>query len=306
MLRSARPCALQSIWHTAAHSVERLSTARPGYAASALALYVVSLFIAGARWRGFLRALGGEVTVVRATLATLGGIAAGNLTPAPGGEICRIALVRLGGRATWSEATIAAVWDRLSEVPPIVVLSAMAAFGLRSLATGRNTAAIVGGGLLAAGIGGFALWRLRRAELAVAGWRDRLALNRVTVPLVAAGVGYSSLLWLQDFLRLACATLAFGVVLSPTQIAMLSIVAMLGGLVPSLAGLGPVEGGLVAGLLGFGVDLPTAAAVTALERAISYGFSTSSGAVVIALIGGRTVWSAARGRQQSSRSSAVR
>ena len=287
---------MQSIWHTAAHSVERLSTARPGYAAAALALYVASLFIAGTRWRGFLRALGGEVGVVRATLATLGGIAAGNLTPAPGGEICRIALVRLGGRATWHEATIAAVWDRLSEVPPIVVLSIMAAAALRSLAAGRRTVAIVIGVSIALGIAAVALWRLRRSGFALAGWRERLALNRVSVPLFAAGVGYSSLLWLQDFLRLGCATLAFGVVLSPTKIATLSIVAMLGGLAPSLAGLGPVEGGLVAGLMAFGVDLPTAAAVTALERAISYGFSTAAGAVVIALMGGRSVWTTARGR----------
>ena len=71
---------------------------------------------------------------------------------------------------------------------------------------------------------------------------------------------------------------------------------MLGGLVPAIAGLGPVEGGLVAGLMAFGVDLPTAAAVTALERAISYGFSTSAGALVIALMGGRSVWSAVRER----------
>ena len=72
---------------------------------------------------------------------------------------------------------------------------------------------------------------------------------------------------------------------------------MVGGLVPSLAGLGPVEGGLVAGLMAFGVDLPTAAAVTALERAISYGFSTSTGALVIAMLGGRSLWSTVRGRE---------
>ncbi len=70
---------MHSIWRTVANSVQRLSTARPGYAVAALALYVVSLFIVGARWRGFLRALGGEVGILRATLATLGGIAAGNL-----------------------------------------------------------------------------------------------------------------------------------------------------------------------------------------------------------------------------------
>ena len=91
-------------------------------------------------------------------------------------------------------------------------------------------------------------------------------------------------------------TLAFGVVLSPTKIATLSMLAMLGGVMPAIAGLGPVEGGLIAGLMAFGIDLPTAAAVTALERAISYGFSTSAGAVVIALMGGHSVWSAVRER----------
>jgi uncharacterized membrane protein YbhN (UPF0104 family) len=291
---------LQSIWHTVAISAARLSTARPGYAAAALALYVISVFIAGARWRGFLRAQGGDVGVGRATLATLGGIAAGNLTPSPGGEMCRIALVRIGGRATWSQATIAAVWDRLSELPPILVLGAMAAVAVRSLASGSRARTIAAGVVLTVALGALALWRLRRSGVALRGWQSRLARHRVSARLFAAGVGYSSLLWLQDFLRLTCVTLAFGVSLSPTKIATLSIVAMLGGLVPALAGLGPVEGGLVAGLMAFGVDLPTAAAVTALERAISYGFSTATGAVVIALAGGRSLWRSLRERYTPS------
>jgi uncharacterized membrane protein YbhN (UPF0104 family) len=289
---------LHSIWHTVANSVQRLSTARPGYAVAALALYVVSLFIVGARWRGFLRAVGGEVGILRATLATLGGIAAGNLTPSSrvGGEACRIGLVRLSGRATWPQATIAAVWDRLSELPPIIVLGAMAFVAVRHLASGWRTVSIVIGLAAALIVGGVAIGRLRRSGFALAGWRERLALDRVSGRVFAEGVGYSALLWLQDVLRLTCATLAFGVALSPTKIATLSMLAMLGGLVPAVAGLGPVEGSLVAGLMAFGVDLPTAAAVTALERVISYGFSTSAGAVVIALLGGRSVWSAVRGR----------
>ena len=287
---------MHAIWHTLTDGVERLATARPAYAVAALLLYVLSLFMAGARWRGFLRALGGEVTLVRATLATLGGIAAGNLTPPPGGEACRIGLVRLGGRTTWPQATVAAVWDRLSELPPILVLGGMAFVAVRSLVSGWRPVGMALGLAAALGIAGFALWRVRRSGFPLSGWREHLALNRVSAGLFAAGVGYSCLLWLQDFLRLTCATLAFGVVLSPTKIATLSILAMLGGVVPAIAGLGPVEGGLVAGLMAFGVDLPTAAAVTALERAISYGFSTSAGAAVIALLGGRSVWSAVRER----------
>jgi uncharacterized membrane protein YbhN (UPF0104 family) len=287
---------LQSIWHTAATSVQRLSTARPGYAAAALALYIASLFIVGARWRGFLRAFGGDASVFRATLATLGGIAAGNLTPAPGGETIRITLLRLDGRVTWQQATIAAVWDRLSELPPILVLGAMALVAVRQLAAEWRTLWIVVAAGAAAVVAAFAIARLRRAGASLAGWRERLALDRISRRVFAAGVGYSTLVWIQDVLRLTCATLAFGVALSPTQIATLSMLAMLGGMVPAVAGLGPVEGGLVAGLMAFGVDLPTAAAVTALERAISYGFSTATGAVVMALAGGRSAWSAVRRR----------
>ena len=274
-----------------------MSSARPAYATAAFLLYVVSLFIAGARWRGFLRAQGGEVSVLRATLATLGGIAAGNLTPAPGGEACRIGLVRLGGRATWTQATVAAVWDRLSELPPIFVLSGMALVALRSLSSPRQSAAIVIALAAALGLTAAAFRRRLRSAFSIESWRARLAPDRVGAALFATGVGYSSMLWVQDFLRLTCATLAFGVVLPPTQIAALSMLAMLGGVVPAIAGLGPVEGGLVAGLMAFGVDLPTAAAVTALERAISYGFSTSAGGAVIAMLGGRSMWDRLRARQ---------
>ena len=95
-------------------------------------------------------------------------------------------------------------------------------------------------------------------------------------------------------LRISCAALAFGVSLPPTKVAVLSIVSLVGGLAPSIGGLGPVEGGLVAGLMAFGVDLPTAAAITAAERLISYGFSTSAGSAVVALLGGRSLWKTIR------------
>ena len=291
----ADDCTLHAIWHIAATIAQRLSTAKPAYAGAALALYIVSLFIAGARWRGFLRALGADATVLRATLATLGGIAAGNLTPAPGGAACRIALLRAGGRASWQQATVAAIWDRLSELPPILILATMSIIAVRSLVSGWRTDLILAGLAVMLALGCIAWWRLR-SRSSWSGWRSRLAQHRVSGTVFGAGVGYSSLLWLQDFLRLTCATLAYGVVLSPEQIATLSILAMLGGVVPAVAGLGPVEGGLVAGLLAFGVDLPTAAAVTALERAISYGFSTAAGAGVIGLMGGGSLWRSLRGR----------
>ena len=240
----ADDCTLHAIWTIAATTAHRLSAARPVYAAAALALYIVSLFIAGARWRGFLRALGADATVRQATLATLGGIAAGNLAPPPGGEACRIALLRAGGRATWTQATVAAIWDRVSEVPPI--LHPRRDVDRRRLVR-RGAMARTGDPRWAGGGLGDRRRRLvahpPRSVRSWSEWRARLSQYRVGGRVFIAGVVYSSLLWLQDFLRLTCVTLAFGVVLSPARIATLSILAMLGGVVPGVAGLGPVEGG---------------------------------------------------------------
>lgn len=271
-------------------------TARPGYILLAFGLYIFSVFLVGARWRGFVRSVGGEVAVWRASLATLGGVAVNNLFPSGrlGGEACRIALVRQTGVVTWRQATVSAVWDRLSQVPAILVLAAMAVLALKHLVLGwRQFAvlAIVGAALVAAG---FAIRRLHRSGARLGGWRERLALDQANLRVFSVAVGLSGLIFLQDVLRISCAALAFGVYLSPTKIAVLSMVSMIGGLAPSLGGLGPVEGGLVAGLMAFGVDLPTAAAITAAERIISYGFSTSAGAAVVALLGGKSLWTTIR------------
>jgi uncharacterized membrane protein YbhN (UPF0104 family) len=286
-----------TIWRAVGEGLARLGSAKPGYVAGALVLYIVSLFLSGFRWRGFIRALGGRVGLLRATLATVGGIAVGNLVPSSrlGGEAVRITLARTSGHLSWRQATVAAGWDRLSELPPILVLMLMSGVAITPLIPARPEFAVVAvalaGGVLVVG-GGAAARRWLRPRWSR--WREALSANRVGASVFAAGVALSSAVWLQDVARLACATKAFGLSLSLTQLATLSVIAMLGGLVPTAGGIGPVEGGLLAGLLSFGADLPTAAAVTAVERAISLGFSTASGAAVVGLVGGRSLWSAAR------------
>ena len=297
-----RPCydrsSMSTLWTTIVGSLQRLATARPEYILLALALYVGSLFLVGARWRGFFRSIGGDVGIWRATLATLGGIAVGNLFPSSrlGGEACRIALVRRAGSVSWRQATLAAAWDRLSAVPAIVVLAVIAVLSARKLESDWRVAALAGGAAVALAAGGLAIVRLRRSGSTLAGWRSRLALDQVNHRVFAQAVGMSALLWIQDVLRITCAARAFDVTLSPMKVATLSFVAIVGSLVPSPAGLGPIEGGLVAGLVAFGVDVPTAAAITAAERMISYGFSTSAGSLVVALQGGRTLWRSVRRR----------
>ncbi len=284
------------IWHVVGETAKRLVTARPGYILTALGLYIISLFIVGARWRGFVKSVGGEVAVWRASMATLGGIAVNNLFPSGrlGGEACRIALVRKRGVVTWRQATVSAVWDRLSQVPAIAILVVLAVLALKDLASNWRQMAALGAVMAALVAAGFAIRHLRRPEPAEGGWRKHLAFNRANLRVFGIGIGLSGLVFLQDVLRITCAALAFGVSLPPTKIAVLSLVSLIGGLAPSLGGFGPVEGGLVAGLMAFGVDLPTAAAITAAERLISYGFSTSAGSAVVALLGGRSLWKTIR------------
>jgi uncharacterized protein (TIRG00374 family) len=127
-------------------------------------------------------------------------------------------------------------------------------------------------------------------------WRDRIAPGALDRRTVVAAVGYSSFVWVQDVARLMIVVAAFGEKLTVPQAAMLSVVTIVGGLVPTIGGLGAIEGGLVGGLMLFGVRADTAAAMTAVERAISYVFATSVGASAFAIVGGRTLWNATRSR----------
>lgn len=276
--------------------IATLTSADPAYVAGVFALYVVSLFLVGARWRVFVRAVGGDVSIWRATLANLGGIAAGNLSPATrvGGEACRIALVRQSGTVTWRQATIAAAWDRLAELPPVAVLAAVSVVVLRQLVPASRSRALAIGAVAVILAVVVALRALRRSNDRLRQWADYLAADRVSVPTYATGATLASLMWIQDVLRLACATHAIGLSLPASKLAALSMLGMLGGLVPGVAGLGPVEASLAAGLLAFGASPADAVAATAIERIISYGFSTAAGALTIAAVSGRSVWTAIR------------
>jgi uncharacterized membrane protein YbhN (UPF0104 family) len=286
-------------------TLERLGTAAPGWVLAVFGLYVASLFIVGARWRGFLRMLGADVSTTRAALATLGGIAIGNLTPSSrlAGEACRITLASLDREVTWRQIAVATVWDRLSEIPPVAVLCVIAAFALGRVAVARRWIVVV---VACVAVIGILVRRLRRRNSqhgTLLGWVRRLSMDRCDPGTFVAGVGWSSLLWIQDVLRLTCAALAFGVVLPPTRLAILAVLAMIGGLVPTLGGLGAVEGGLMAGLVAFGVEVPTAAAITTVERVVSYGFSTAAGVLVVTLLGGRSLLRAMWLRNPESSSS---
>ena len=296
---------MPAVLSDAAH---RLGHANWSFAALALALYLFSLWVGAVRWRGLLLAMGCRVGVMRLVLINLVGICANNVTlnSRVAGEGTRLAALRMTDRVSTDRLAISTLYERLAELAggvPIVVMAIPAAWALgASLRVGRSAVGI------AVGIGVAALLvfaaRRRLARLPVAGWwRTAISKYAVGRPTLAFTLLCSLAIHVQDPLRLMAGAAAFGVKLTVSQAAMLTVASMFAGGIPTVGALGGVEGGLIAGLAALEVPFATAVAITALERFISLVFSTAAGGAAAFWLGGAELWRYARGVRSRARAS---
>jgi len=280
-----------------------LAGARPSYVLLAIALYAISVPVAAWRWRTVLLGLRQRAPLGRLMLTHLAAICINNITPASrlAGEACRVVSLVRGRIAATSTAVASIIYDRLSEVPAVLVLAAVGV-----AAVGRSAA-------LASAVTSSRLVVLATAlcivTIAVVFLVPRLreqmqAADRITVAprALAIAAAVSAALWLLDVMRLRAAAAAIGAPVTLAQAATLSAITIVAGLVPSIGGLGVVEGGLVGGLVAFGVKPTDAAAITAIERAISYGLASVAGAGALSALGGRALWDAVRLRASEAAS----
>jgi uncharacterized membrane protein YbhN (UPF0104 family) len=251
----------------------------------ALVLHVAGLIVTGERWRLLLASSGAPVSLARAVLVNMGGIFVRNVTPASGlgGDAVRIGLFKVAG-ASLSDATMIFLWVRLVEIPAIVgmVLLAMPLVG--PVASTRSLA-VTAGALGATALTAYALRRGRAGRWFAVNLAEAA---RVRIPASAIGRAclWAGASWVETVLRLMVVSAAVGVRLSFAQGCALAVLTILGGLAPTIGSLGGIEGSLMAGLLLFGVPAPTATAITVIERAITYVFSTAAGAAALVAIGG--------------------
>src|SRR5262249_4606874 len=155
------------------------------------------------------------------------------------------------------------LYDRLTEIFPIAILALIALPALKGVVQKINPAIARGvvGIVVALGFWlGFHFVRSLRERLAAL--EQPQSEDGRKHPSLLIPVGYACLLWIQDVLRLAAATSAFGISLKVSELAALSVITVAGGLIPTIGGLGTTEGGLTAALYAFGVPLETAMAVT--------------------------------------------
>jgi uncharacterized membrane protein YbhN (UPF0104 family) len=283
------------------------------HAALPVLVYAMSVPAVAMRWRSVLRGVTGRrLPLGPLVLASLASSFVNNVTAGPAGDVCRvITLVRLRF-ATASRATAAAVYERLSEIPVIALMlvTAFTVFGGAlakrdgrllevfhaprfAVAAGLLTVAL----LVAARFGRRPILRAWRAWRA---WGDRgerggFEAVSITPGAMSASASWSVLVWTLDIFRLWLIGRMFDAHVGLAQAAALSTIGVVGGWAPTVGGLGVVEGGLIAGLLAFGVPSSTAIAITAVERGISYGLATVAGAGALAALGGHDLWTAIRG-----------
>jgi len=275
-------------------------SADPAFLAGALALYLISMVAAGVRWLIVLRALGVGATWQDAVLINAAGVFVNNTTPASrlGGEASRVALVQRRAGASLADATLSVVCDRLTDIPPV------AALALATLPAVRAWP-LLAAGVLAAAIG-FTLFRVLRGRgrgtrvepsTAWGAWWKRMSRSRHAL---GPAVCCSMVIWAQDVARLWLVGAACGIPFSLPQVALLSIVGVIGGLAPTVGGLGVIEAGLFGTVLAFGVPAAPAAAVVALERAISYGVGTAAGGGAMIYLGGQVLWTVSGSRSRAT------
>lgn len=288
----------------------QLRAVSPQFLMLMLGLYAISLLTNGGRYRAVLAGLGVDLTLLRASAMNWSCIFVSNVTPGKvGGELFRVLLLRQQCGVDVALGGVAQGYDRLTDVLPMALLVVGALPTLRAvlrLSWPGGQIGLAAIAVVACLAGAVLLFRRAdRLRARLRGWRDRLQRYQISRARWAAAQSLGFLLVVLDLLRLAVAGQAFGVDMAPSQVVALAAVMLVGGLSPTLGGLGVVEGGLTAALVLFGVPLPKALAVALFERAVSYGVGTAGGGIALLLLGGGQLWRSLRRRADGADAAAA-
>jgi len=271
-------------------ALKYIQEAKLRYVLLALSLYILSVFLFAARWKIVLSTLGYNIKTTSLVPILFGAISINNLTPANrmGGEPLRALWIKKQFGVRFSHAIISIVYERAVEAIPVAILAAYAIYSQLPLFDGHllKITLYLAITLLLLAAGCYVIKsKLSGVIRSLRGYSERL--NRAFTPTLL----FSSLVWVQDILRLKLVTLALGLHVAINVIVVISVLYLVLGSVPlTPGGLGIVDGGLVSALALFNVPLDAAIGVVAIERFISYGISSLIGAVCLIYFGGLNVW----------------
>ena len=267
--------------------VSVLADAKISYIILAVATYFLSVFLYTLRWKTILRRMGYLTDTFYLTAIILGGIFFNNITPSSktGGEPVKIYWLKEKFNVPLAHGTISIFYEKGVEAIPFLILTAYVSSILKDYIPGGIARDIT---LVVLIIGGGA-YRLRR--------RFTMPRLKVLIDLLKDKFTFfvtlttSSLVWLLDILRFKLISLALGAQLPLHIIAVMSFLYFVLGAAPlTPGGIGVVEGGFTAAIIGLGVAAPLAIGIVIIERLISYVLSTAIGGVFMVYLGGAKAW----------------
>ncbi len=275
---------MSAVWSAVAAVAGVIGHANLGWVTAAVAADTAMLVVQAFRWRLLLRSLRSAATLRDTLLAYSAGVFVCNVTPARavGGDVCRAALIpRPGGSPPVSAIAASVIYDRATDAAGVVILAVIALPALRL----ESPFWLPLGVLLAVG-GAFVARPLFRRLSARIASRHPVVIGHDMRAAVMGALACSLGIWLLDIARTMCVGAAFGVALSPFQVAAVALLRIGSGAVPIPGGIGVVDGALVAGFMWLGLPRDTAVAIAIVERSIVYGWDTAMGAVSVLLLGG--------------------
>jgi uncharacterized membrane protein YbhN (UPF0104 family) len=283
---------VSAFWSAVAAITGVLSHANVGVVVAAVAVDTGSMVLQSFRWRLFLSSLRSGATLWDALLAYAAGVCVCNITPARviGGDAARAALIpRPAGSPPLSAMAASVVYDRSADVAGALLLIPIALPALR-----LQSSYWLPAGLVLAVAGVFAARPLFRRLTARIAERHPALIGRDMRGAVISALGCSVVISLLDITRITLVAAAFGVRFTPAQAASISLLRLGSGIVPVPAGIGVVDGALIAGFMWFGLPRDTAAALAIVERSIVYGWDTLLGAAALLMLGGTKALTKAR------------
>lgn len=250
------------------------------YYVAGFALFYLSIVLRGVRWQLLLANLGLRKSMPDATRVLFLSWFVNCIVPAKLGDLYRCHLVRRRHQFPAAETLGSVAVERIFDL--------VAAAGLMSLSGlvlfGRTVPDyfwhLVAWSLLLTGVlVGTVICLSRKGDrlevylparwvAPFRGFCEGLAGSGKRIPLI---VGMTALVWALEAARLFCTTRAVGLSIPTSAVIFAALAASLLTTLPiTVAGLGVVEGAIVAMLLLLNVDQPTATFVALLDRSVSY------------------------------------
>ncbi len=266
----------------------------------ALLLNFVNIFLYSIRLKIVLKELGEKISVWDSLKITSSALFVNNITPMSksGGEIIKIVWLKRRNKISVKKATISVIYDRLTEVFPIIVLAVISLF---YMVNEMNLVLMLFVTFL------LFIWfywedfikyiaKLVDIEITkdeveqINSLRKRVKFNLVVISI-------SMIIWFFEVLRLFFIVEAFDIHLSFGVLSAITLGNLSLGLISfTPGGLGIVDGGLVGLFKYFGLNLKQAIIVTFIERFISYGVNSVIGFLVMSFAGGFELWKRLRSR----------